>query len=239
MLVHGQRGDPEALREEIARVLSPLGLRLSPAKTQIVHLSEGFDFLGFRIQWRRKQGASDWYIYSFISSRCIKAVKMKIRVLTCGTSQQDLGYVLTRINQVLGRWARYFRHAVAQYVFDMLDNFTWWRLIRMLYRRHHWRWKDIRHRFTTHTGQWLPIAAGEIEFNRIAAIPITRYRYRANKIPAPGLLPQPDGRDRPRARCAERRTAGSARGPGKRTGSNPGTAPRACPANPAFVACCL
>ena len=30
-----------------------------------------------------------------------------------------------------------------------------------------------------------------------------------------------------RARCVERRTAGSARGPGKRTGSNPSTAPRA------------
>ena len=29
------------------------------------------------------------------------------------------------------------------------------------------------------------------------------------------------------ARCAERRTAGAARGPGKRAGGNPGTAPRA------------
>jgi RNA-directed DNA polymerase len=27
-------------------------------------------------------------------------------------------------------WANYFRHAVAQHTFDMLDNFTWWRLIR-------------------------------------------------------------------------------------------------------------
>lgn len=35
-----------------------------------------------------------------------------------------------------------------------------------------------------------------------------------------------------RARCAERRTAGSARGSGKRTRSNPGTAPRAYSADP-------
>ncbi|HEY3651915.1 MAG TPA: hypothetical protein VGL33_28370, partial [Streptosporangiaceae bacterium] len=42
------------LREEIAAVLEPLGLRLSPAKTRVVHMSEGFDFLGFRIQWKRK-----------------------------------------------------------------------------------------------------------------------------------------------------------------------------------------
>src|SRR5215472_16918990 len=42
VLVHGQRGDAEALREEVAWVPGPLGLRLSPAKTQIVHLSEAF-----------------------------------------------------------------------------------------------------------------------------------------------------------------------------------------------------
>jgi RNA-directed DNA polymerase len=36
VLVHGQRGDAEALRDQTASVLEPLGLRLSPAKTQIV-----------------------------------------------------------------------------------------------------------------------------------------------------------------------------------------------------------
>jgi RNA-directed DNA polymerase len=47
VLVHGTRADVETLREEIADVLAPLGLRLSPAKTRIVHMSEGFDFLGY------------------------------------------------------------------------------------------------------------------------------------------------------------------------------------------------
>ncbi|HEY2437248.1 MAG TPA: hypothetical protein VGH93_08700, partial [Solirubrobacteraceae bacterium] len=36
----------EALREDVAAVLAPLGLRLSPAKTQVVHMSDGFGFLG-------------------------------------------------------------------------------------------------------------------------------------------------------------------------------------------------
>ncbi|CCH79824.1 hypothetical protein BN12_60030 [Nostocoides japonicum T1-X7] len=57
VLVHGTRDDVEALREDIADVLQPLGLRLSETKTQVVHMSEGFDFLGFRIQWRRKYGS--------------------------------------------------------------------------------------------------------------------------------------------------------------------------------------
>ena len=56
VLVHGTQDHVEALREDIAQVLAPLGLRLSPAKTRIVHMSDGFDFLGFRIQWKRKTG---------------------------------------------------------------------------------------------------------------------------------------------------------------------------------------
>ena len=61
ILVHGNQADVEALREDIANVLAPLGLRLSEAKTRVTHMSDGFDFLGFRIQWRRKRGTTKWY----------------------------------------------------------------------------------------------------------------------------------------------------------------------------------
>src|SRR5215470_4518699 len=44
VLADGTRADTEALREQIADVLTSLGLRLSPAKTRIGHMSEGFDF---------------------------------------------------------------------------------------------------------------------------------------------------------------------------------------------------
>lgn len=36
----------EALREQVAEVLAPLGLRLSAEKTRVVHIDDGFDFLG-------------------------------------------------------------------------------------------------------------------------------------------------------------------------------------------------
>ena len=51
-------------------------------------MSEGFDFLGFRIQWRRKRGTNKWYVYTFIADRPIRSVKAKIRALTNRTSQQ-------------------------------------------------------------------------------------------------------------------------------------------------------
>jgi hypothetical protein len=39
-----------------------MGLRLSPAKTQVVHMGDGFDFLGFRIRWKRKRGTNKWRV---------------------------------------------------------------------------------------------------------------------------------------------------------------------------------
>lgn len=183
VLVDGTRQDTETLREEIAQVLAPMGLRLSPAKTQVVHLSEGFDFLGFHIQWRRKRGTNKWYVYTFIADRPLQSVKAKIRHLTHRTSQQDLAVVLINLNRVTHGWANYFRHAVAKHIFSKLDDLVWWRVIRLLRTRHHWNWSDVRRRLTTATGRWLPISADGIELRKISAIPVTRYRYRGNKIP--------------------------------------------------------
>ncbi|MFF3140187.1 hypothetical protein ACFVRU_00245 [Streptomyces sp. NPDC057927] len=39
-------GRAEALREQVAEVLAPLGLRLSAEKTRVVHIDDGFKFLG-------------------------------------------------------------------------------------------------------------------------------------------------------------------------------------------------
>jgi RNA-directed DNA polymerase len=185
VLVRGERHHVEALREEITQVLSPIGLRLSPAKTQIVHMSEGFDFLGFHIQWRHKRGTSKWYVYTFIAERPIRSVKAKIRALTPQTSQLDLATTLTRINLILRGWANYFKHAIAKRTFDHIRQFTWWRIVRMMRTRHRWNWTDVRRWLTDHTGRWKPITADGIELFNPAAIPIIRYRYRGNKIPNP------------------------------------------------------
>jgi hypothetical protein len=56
VLTDGKRDDVEALREDIADVLQPLGLRHSEAKTQVVHMSDGFDFLGTRARLRLRPG---------------------------------------------------------------------------------------------------------------------------------------------------------------------------------------
>jgi len=184
ILVHGSREHTEALRGDVATMLAPLGLRLSPAKTQVVHMSDGFDFLGFRIRWKRKRGSNKWYVYTFIADRPVRSVKAKIRALTHKTSQWDFAHVLIRLAQIMRGWANYFRHAVAKWTFSKLDMFTWWRLVHMLRARHRWSWGQVRHHLTTPTGRWL-IAADGIEYYRIQGVTVSRYAYRGHKIPTP------------------------------------------------------
>jgi RNA-directed DNA polymerase len=185
VLVNGSHDDTQALHEEVAMVLAPLGLRLSPAKTQVTHMADGFDFLGFHIQWRRKRGTNKWYVYTFIADRPIRSLKAKIRALTGRTSQRNLGSVLVRLNQIMRGWANYFKHAVAKHTLGSLESFAWWRVIRMMRARHRWSWKDVRRRFTTPTGRWLRPSADGIELFNIASVAIKRYRYRGNTIPNP------------------------------------------------------
>ncbi len=187
VLVHGQQADVETLREDVAHVLAPIGLRLSPAKTRVVHMSDGFDFLGFRIQWKRKRGTNKWYVYTFIADRPFRAVKAKIRALTHRVSQANMGTVIGRINQILRGWTNYFRHAVCKHTLNRLRHFVEWRLIRWLRKRHRWRWGQFRRRFTTPNGRWLPIAADGIVLFNPAAVTVTRYRYRGQTIPNPYL----------------------------------------------------
>jgi RNA-directed DNA polymerase len=187
VMVKGNRDDVEALQEEITHVLAPVGLRLSPAKTRIVHMRDGFDFLGFRIQWRRKRGTVDtWHVYTFIADRPVRQVKDKIRALTRRTSQADTRDVLIRLNQIMHGWANYFKHAVAKHTFATLARFAWQRVIRWLMTKRRWTWKDVRRWLTGPTGSWTPIHADDIELINLASKPaVTRYRYRGNTIPTP------------------------------------------------------
>ena len=78
LMVHGECRHAEALREEVAAVLAPMGLRLAPEKTAVVHLDEGFTFLGFDIRRMRKRGTQKYYVYTKPSKKAIQAIKDKV-----------------------------------------------------------------------------------------------------------------------------------------------------------------
>jgi RNA-directed DNA polymerase len=112
-MVSGDRHHAEALREEVTAVLAPMGLRLAPEKTSVVHIDEGLDFLGFRIRRMRKRGTQRYYVYTRPSPKAIQAIKDKVKARTYrSTRHMDLDELITSLNRMLAGWANYFRHGV-------------------------------------------------------------------------------------------------------------------------------
>ena len=187
-MVSGQRHHAEALREEVAAVLAPLGLRLSPEKTAVVHIDEGFDFLGFHIRRMRKRGTSKHYVYTMPSRKAVQAIKDKVSAKTYrSTRHQDLDQVILSLNRSLCGWADYFRHGVSKATFSAVDHHVWHRLMRWIRRKykhghHRIGMKELRRRFCDKGWRF---ACNGVVFTGASSVPVTRYRYRGATIATP------------------------------------------------------
>jgi RNA-directed DNA polymerase len=183
IIVHGTRDIADSLRDQVAAVIAPLGLRLSEAKTQVVHLDEGFDFLGHHIQRRRKRGSHKQFVYTTPSRKAVKTITTRVKVLTADrTVNQDLATLLRRLNATLRGWANYFRYASAKRRFSEIDYYVWSKVVRWLRRKHtRISWTALRRRYMN---GW-KLAADGITFTGAASVRVTRYRYRGTVIPTP------------------------------------------------------
>jgi RNA-directed DNA polymerase len=187
VMVSGQARHAEALREEVAAVLAPMGLRLSPEKTRVVHIEEGFDFLGFHIRRRRKRGTQKQCVYTTPSKKAVQAAKDKVRQKTRrSTLQLSLAGLITSLNQTLRGWATYFRHGVSSRAFHHLDNHAWWRIVGWIRAKYQGKnrigWKELRRRFCD---QGWRIAHEGAVFTGASSVAVTRYRYRGSTITTP------------------------------------------------------
>ncbi len=185
LMVSGQRHHAEALRAEVADVLAPLGLRLSPEKTRVVHIDEGFDFLGFHIRRQRKRGTQKSYVYTTPSKKAVQAIKDKVKTKTNrSTLHMGVGELLTSLNRTLRGWANYFRYGVSKATFGAIDNHAWGRITRWIFRKHsRLSWQQLRRHFCR-PGSWR-IAHDGVAFTGASSVTVIRYRYRGNTIPTP------------------------------------------------------
>ena len=188
-LVAGQRGDAEALRDEVAEVLAPMGLRLSEEKTSVRHIDEGFDFLGWRIQRRSWRGRADKRaIYTYPSKKALASVMDKVRSLTRREKHRTLADLLRRLNPVLRGWCNYFSHGVSSRSFSYLDHYAFWRIVGWLRKRHvGLNWGTLHRRYLP---GW-EVRDGTVEMCRPRAMSVTRYRYRGARIPTPWTVEMP------------------------------------------------
>lgn len=183
VMVHGTRDHAEALRDEVASVLAPMGLSLSSEKTRVCHIDEGFDFLGWRIQNRHRKGRSGKKaIYTYPSKKALASIIGKIRKLTRRESHRTLAELLRRLNPVLRGWCNYFRHGVSSKTFNYVDHFAFWRIVAWLRKRH--IGLNMHTLVRRHLPGWRIHDAG-IELFRPRRSAIERYRYRGAKISTP------------------------------------------------------
>ncbi|WP_237710955.1 group II intron maturase-specific domain-containing protein [Saccharopolyspora spinosa] len=165
----------------------------------------------------------------------------KVRALTRRTRHRTLEALLRQLNPVLRGWCQYFRHGVSKATFGYLDAFTWRRVATWLRKRHkRINWKDLYRRFLTGRPGNRPAENGIVMFDTTrsksldtgGARTTSPHHGRAQRPPRQLVNPGNPWS----AGCVETCTSGAAGGPGKRTGSNPGTAPRPDPPSSAPAA---
>ncbi|WP_406314954.1 group II intron reverse transcriptase/maturase [Streptosporangium sp. NBC_01639] len=187
LMVAGDRHHAEALREVVAGVLAPLGLRLAEEKTRVVHIDEGFDFLGHHIRRQRKRGTNKYFVYTMPSKKAVQAIKDKVKAKTHrSTRNQDLAELILSLNRMLRGWATYFRHGVSKAIFGAIDAHAWGRLMRWIRRKYAGKARlgmpEFKRRFCDR--DWR-IAHQGTAFTGASPVKIERYRYRGTKIPTP------------------------------------------------------
>jgi RNA-directed DNA polymerase len=125
---------PETLamvKELVVEFLTERGLELSPEKTRIVALSEGFNFLGQNV---RLYGDK---VLIKPSKEAQAKIYDKIRDIVRRNKSVEQCDLIRMLNPVIQGWVNYHRHAVSSVAFSRLD-FMVWKLL--------WQWAKRRHR---------------------------------------------------------------------------------------------
>jgi RNA-directed DNA polymerase len=147
------------VKPAVVEFLAERGLVLSPDKTKITHIGDGFDFLGWNI--RKYNGK----LLTKPSNANVKAHLDKIRDVIKANKTAKQANLIRLLNPVLQGWANYHSHVVAKKTFARNDDRIWSMLWRWAVRRHPKkgaRWVKDRYFKTRGTRKWV-FAATEKE----------------------------------------------------------------------------
>ena len=114
----------------IKAFMAERGLELSPEKTQITHIEQGFDFLGQNV---RKY---DGKLLIKPSKKSVRSLLDKVGAIIKKHASVPQETLIRLINPVIRGWATYHRHVVSKASFNAIDKEIWHML---------WRWAKKRH----------------------------------------------------------------------------------------------
>ena len=107
------------VRPLVEQFLRERGLQLSPEKTCITHIDEGFDFLGQNLR------KFDGKLLVKPSKKNTHAFLEKVRGIIKANKSASQENLIRLLNPVIRGWANYHRHIVATEVFQRADYEIW------------------------------------------------------------------------------------------------------------------
>ena len=175
---------PELLAHEVKplveQFLRTRGLELSPTKTHLTSIEDGFDFLG---QHLRK------YAGKLLIKPARKSVQTflgHIREMVKANKQTSAGNLIAQLNPVIRGWANYHRHVVSKATFIKVDTAIFKSLWSWATRRHpkkSGRWVAKKYFRTRNGRQWTFVGtyasqqgqSHELALFRAGDVPIQRH----------------------------------------------------------------
>ncbi len=129
--------DALASRNEINAWLFIRGLKLSDEKTKIVHITEGFDFLGFNIrQYKVKNTKTGYKLLIKPSKDFLKKTRSDIREVFLNHKGKSVDSLIGKINPIIRGKANYMNKVVSSKAFKELDNYLFTRQVRYVKYTH-------------------------------------------------------------------------------------------------------
>lgn len=120
----------EKVKPLIEEFLKVRGLILSPEKTKITHINDGFDFLGFNA--RKYNGKP----LIKPAKKSIANIKYKIRTVFRKLRSSHTIELLETIRPILRGWANNYDSQVSKDVFEDIDNYVWNKSLEYMKYRH-------------------------------------------------------------------------------------------------------
>lgn len=132
----------------ITAFLQERGLTLSPEKTVITHIDDGFDFVGQNI--RKYNGK----LIIKPSKKNTTAFLSKVRSLIHRHRTSEQEQLIRILNPVIRGWANFHKHLCAKETLSKVDHLIWCMLWRWAKRRHPRKSSSwVRNRYFHHIGQ--------------------------------------------------------------------------------------
>ncbi len=136
------------------RILVKLGVQMHPQKTRIVHVGQGFEFLGYKIKRgnrplslpenKIRSGIKAGDLYAIPKAQSIQRFMDQVRFRTRRRVPLDTQALIQWLNPLLRGWGNYYKRAHVRKLFNRLDRWIVRRIWSHRYKR--WRcagWKSL------------------------------------------------------------------------------------------------